>query len=186
LLTEILTAREPFGPPADPCEYDRPFDPGNGPRAQAFTATPWPHLTGRKSGFLRGSTFRVGPPPQSMSSTGSVYAGMASPLTKCRSGGQHDEEYLADRPTGRRRIGISPSGGGLRSAAFNLGALQAFPEEGLLGRAHHLDPDPTLPRDGTHSADLTVLGEVRRLVHAEAALSEDPSCENGNVARARK
>ncbi len=49
----------------------------------------------------------------------------------------YDEEYCAERPTGRR-IGISLSGGGIRSAAFNLGALQALQEEGVLGSASYL------------------------------------------------
>jgi len=49
----------------------------------------------------------------------------------------YDEEYCADKPTGRR-IGISLSGGGIRSAAFNLGALQALQEEGVLGSAQYL------------------------------------------------
>ena len=47
MLTEILTAREPFGPRdsetllrADPSEYDQLFDRNNGIYAQAFTATP--------------------------------------------------------------------------------------------------------------------------------------------------
>ena len=49
----------------------------------------------------------------------------------------YDEEYCADKPTGRR-IGISLSGGGIRSAAFNLGALQALQEEEVLGSAQYL------------------------------------------------
>jgi hypothetical protein len=51
-----------------------------------------------------------------------------------------------------------------------------------LGADIVLDPAPTMPRDGTHSADLAVLGEVRypdgdkaRLVYAKAALTEDLS-----------
>jgi Patatin-like phospholipase len=36
------------------------------------------------------------------------------------------------------RIGIACSGGGIRSAAFNLGALQALDEQGVLARASHL------------------------------------------------
>jgi hypothetical protein len=35
-------------------------------------------------------------------------------------------------------IGIACSGGGIRSAAFNLGALQALDEKGVLARASHL------------------------------------------------
>ena len=49
----------------------------------------------------------------------------------------YEEEYCAAPPTGRR-IGISLSGGGIRSAAFNLGALQALQEEGVLGSADYL------------------------------------------------
>ena len=47
MLSEILTAREPFGPRdsetlsrADPAEYDQLFDRNNGIYAQAFTAAP--------------------------------------------------------------------------------------------------------------------------------------------------
>jgi Patatin-like phospholipase len=36
------------------------------------------------------------------------------------------------------RIGIACSGGGIRSAAFNLGALQALDQQGVLARASHL------------------------------------------------
>jgi len=39
---------------------------------------------------------------------------------------------------GGERLGICCSGGGLRSAAFNLGALQSLDEAGLLRRADHL------------------------------------------------
>jgi hypothetical protein len=46
-------------------------------------------------------------------------------------------EYCAQR-TDRRRIGISLSGGGIRSAAFNLGALQALGDAGILARADYL------------------------------------------------
>jgi hypothetical protein len=49
----------------------------------------------------------------------------------------YDEEYCADPPRGRR-IGISLSGGGIRSAAFNLGALQALQEERVLGSAEYV------------------------------------------------
>jgi hypothetical protein len=37
-----------------------------------------------------------------------------------------------------QRIGISCSGGGIRSAAYNLGALQVLQEAGVLGRARYL------------------------------------------------
>ena len=49
----------------------------------------------------------------------------------------YDEEYCAEPPQGRR-IGISLSGGGIRSAAFNLGALQALQEERVLGSAEYV------------------------------------------------
>lgn len=49
----------------------------------------------------------------------------------------YDEEYCAEPPRGRR-IGISLSGGGIRSAAFNLGALQALQEERVLGSAEYV------------------------------------------------
>lgn len=49
----------------------------------------------------------------------------------------YDEEYCADPPRGRR-IGISLSGGGIRSAAFNLGALQALQEERVLSSAEYV------------------------------------------------
>lgn len=41
-------------------------------------------------------------------------------------------------PEHQERIGIACSGGGIRSAAFNLGALQVLDEEGVLARASHL------------------------------------------------
>jgi hypothetical protein len=47
------------------------------------------------------------------------------------------EQYPDDPPEGMR-IGIALSGGGIRSAAFNLGALQALQEKGILGRAEYL------------------------------------------------
>ena len=53
----------------------------------------------------------------------------------------YDEEYCADKPTGRR-IGISLSGGGIRSAAFNLGALQALQEEGCWAARSTSRPSP--------------------------------------------
>ncbi|MEU3646117.1 hypothetical protein AB0E59_22225 [Lentzea sp. NPDC034063] len=47
------------------------------------------------------------------------------------------EEYL-DSPPEELRVGIALSGGGIRSAAFNLGALQALEERGILYKAEHL------------------------------------------------
>ena len=95
MLTEILTAREPFGPRdsetllrADPAEYDQLFDRTNGIYAQAFTAAPPTYIIGRKgagkTAFLSGSAFAVGAPPQRMLTTASVYADMASLLEKYR------------------------------------------------------------------------------------------------------
>jgi hypothetical protein len=47
------------------------------------------------------------------------------------------DEYVAQPPPGRR-IGIALSGGGVRSAAFNLGALQALQEEKVLATADYV------------------------------------------------
>jgi len=60
--------------------------------------------------------------------------------------GKELEEEFVDKPAWRKdewratpgRIGICCSGGGIRSAAFNLGALQALGESGILGRADYL------------------------------------------------
>ncbi|UVS78783.1 hypothetical protein [Actinokineospora sp. UTMC 2448] len=46
-------------------------------------------------------------------------------------------EYLDEQPDGPR-IGIALSGGGIRSAAFNLGALQALQERGVLRDSAYL------------------------------------------------
>ena len=46
-------------------------------------------------------------------------------------------EYL-ERPPDELRVGIALSGGGIRSAAFNLGALQALDERGVLRKAEYL------------------------------------------------
>ena len=89
MLSEILTAREPFGPRdsetlsrADAAEYDQLFDRNNGIYAQASTARPRTYLIGRKgagkTAFLHGAAFRAGAPPQLVSSTGSVYADIAA------------------------------------------------------------------------------------------------------------
>ncbi|MDN5853478.1 MAG: hypothetical protein L0K86_11660 [Actinomycetia bacterium] len=48
-----------------------------------------------------------------------------------------DVEYVGPPPQGRR-IGIALSGGGIRSAAFNLGALQALQEVGIMQSADYL------------------------------------------------
>jgi hypothetical protein len=48
-----------------------------------------------------------------------------------------EDGFLRDVPDGER-IGIALSGGGMRSAAFNLGALQALQERGMLARAEYL------------------------------------------------
>lgn len=46
-------------------------------------------------------------------------------------------EYVEDPPEGIR-IGIALSGGGIRSAAFNLGALQALQQQKILKRADYI------------------------------------------------
>lgn len=46
-------------------------------------------------------------------------------------------EYVEDPPDGVR-IGVALSGGGIRSAAFNLGALQALQKQNVLKRADYL------------------------------------------------
>lgn len=48
-----------------------------------------------------------------------------------------EQQYVEKDPTGMR-IGIALSGGGIRSAAFNLGALQALQEKEVLERAEFL------------------------------------------------
>jgi hypothetical protein len=48
------------------------------------------------------------------------------------------EQEAGEGPGPSERIGIACSGGGIRSAAFNLGALQALDEQGVLARASHL------------------------------------------------
>jgi hypothetical protein len=104
LLTEILTAREPFGPRdsetllrAEPSEYDQLFDRSNGIYAQAFTAAPRTYLIGRKgagkTAFLRGAAFRAGAAPRRMLGTASVYADMAALLQKYR---QHRGPVFAE------------------------------------------------------------------------------------------
>ena len=75
MLSEILTAREPFGPRdsetlsrAAAAEYDQLFDRNNGIYAQASAARPRTYLIGRKgagkTAFLHGAAFRAGAPPQ--------------------------------------------------------------------------------------------------------------------------
>lgn len=49
----------------------------------------------------------------------------------------NESEYRLER-TDRRRIGIALSGGGIRSAAFNLGALQALQEQKVLEKSEFL------------------------------------------------
>jgi hypothetical protein len=49
-----------------------------------------------------------------------------------------EAEQYQDTPPDGMRIGIALSGGGIRSAAFNLGALQALQEKGVLARADYL------------------------------------------------
>src|SRR5690606_21833628 len=55
--------------------------------------------------------------------------------------GETRDPDSGEEPTGDRRaprLGICCSGGGIRSAAFNLGALQSLDEAGLLRRADPL------------------------------------------------
>jgi hypothetical protein len=53
-------------------------------------------------------------------------------------GGASSKPGVPEDPRRAERIGIACSGGGIRSAAFNLGALQALDEQGVLARASHL------------------------------------------------
>lgn len=48
------------------------------------------------------------------------------------------DEYVSGDPPSGIRIGIALSGGGIRSAAFNLGALQALQSRGVLEQASYL------------------------------------------------
>jgi hypothetical protein len=73
-------------------------------------------------------------------------------------------EYRAYAPSGRR-IGIALSGGGVRSAAFNLGALQALQEARVLASAEYL----AAVSGGNYIASAVAIS------HAYA----DPGCENG-------
>jgi hypothetical protein len=73
-------------------------------------------------------------------------------------------EYVAQPPHGRR-IGIALSGGGVRSAAFNLGALQALQEEQVLGTAEYL----AAVSGGNYIASALTISQA----YAE------PGCENG-------
>lgn len=75
-----------------------------------------------------------------------------------------EAEYRASAPPGRR-IGIALSGGGIRSAAFNLGALQALQEERVLASAEYL----AAVSGGNYIASAVSIS------HAYA----DPGCENG-------
>lgn len=62
---------------------------------------------------------------------------MALSATNRRPPASEAEQYQ-DEPSPGMRIGIALSGGGIRSAAFNLGALQALQEKGILERAEYL------------------------------------------------
>jgi hypothetical protein len=62
---------------------------------------------------------------------------MALSATNRRPPASEAEQYQDEPPEGMR-IGIALSGGGIRSAAFNLGALQALQEKGILERAEYL------------------------------------------------
>ena len=59
--------------------------------------------------------------------------------------GMKDQELRAirathrdDPPAERELVGLAFSGGGIRSATFGLGVLQALREVDLLGRIHYL------------------------------------------------
>jgi len=43
-----------------------------------------------------------------------------------------------DPPTGNYRVGIAFSGGGIRSATFGLGVLEALKQRDLLKKLHYL------------------------------------------------
>lgn len=77
-----------------------------------------------------------------------------------------DDEYREKPPHGRR-IGIALSGGGIRSAAFNLGALQALQEERVLGTADYV----AAVSGGNYIASALTISQ---------AYSE-PGCENGRA-----
>jgi hypothetical protein len=62
---------------------------------------------------------------------------MALAVKRTRTPSAGPDQYAADPPSGMR-IGIALSGGGIRSAAFNLGALQALREQKVLARAEYL------------------------------------------------
>ncbi|MCS7479456.1 hypothetical protein ACFFQW_39895 [Umezawaea endophytica] len=74
------------------------------------------------------------------------------------------EEY-ADSPPQDIRIGIALSGGGIRSAAFNLGALQALQQQGVLQSAEYL----AAVSGGNYVASALTI----------SAAHTDPDCENG-------
>ena len=46
--------------------------------------------------------------------------------------------HIASRPAGKEQAALCLSGGGIRSAAFSLGVLQALARKGLLSRFHYL------------------------------------------------
>ncbi|GAA3861765.1 hypothetical protein GCM10022243_30030 [Saccharothrix violaceirubra] len=73
-------------------------------------------------------------------------------------------EYVAEPPEGLR-IGIALSGGGVRSAAFNLGAVQALRERGVLDNAEYL----AAVSGGNYVASALAISAAR----------SDPVLENG-------
>lgn len=73
-------------------------------------------------------------------------------------------EYVAEPPPGIR-IGIALSGGGIRSAAFNLGAIQAMQKHHLLESAQYL----TAVSGGNYVASALMI----------SAAYSDSDCENG-------
>lgn len=81
-------------------------------------------------------------------------------------GGAHPWEPPA---SGARRIGISCSGGGLRSASFSLGALQVLRRHGVLSRARYL----AAVSGGCYLA--TGLATARRAADAEPTRPDEPA-----------
>ncbi len=76
-----------------------------------------------------------------------------------------DEVEYRETPSTGRRIGIALSGGGIRSAAFNLGALQALQERKVLASADYL----AAVSGGNYVASALTISQAY----------SDPGCENG-------
>ncbi|MDQ3152618.1 MAG: hypothetical protein M3R63_13150 [Actinomycetota bacterium] len=76
-----------------------------------------------------------------------------------------DQVEYCETPSTGRRIGIALSGGGIRSAAFNLGALQALQERKVLASADYL----AAVSGGNYVASALTISQAY----------SDPGCENG-------